>query len=119
MRHEWGALQGRWCYPIERCLKVLRKKCRNKARIEASIAEASVLEEVSNFTTKYYTDNPPSMHNPPPRYNAVENESNLSLFRGQLRSASGKTLKTMSHEEWHTIMLYVLTNLEEVEPYMG
>ena len=33
-----GPVQARWCYPIERCLKTLRKKCTNKARIEASIA---------------------------------------------------------------------------------
>jgi len=112
-------VQGCWCYSIERTLKVVRKKCRNKCKIEASIAEASILEEVSNFTTTYYGDNLPSVHNPPPRYNAGENESNLSLFRGQLGSASGKTLKTLSPEEWHTIMLCVLTNLEEVEPYMG
>ena len=32
-----GPMQNRWCYPIERCLKVLRKKCRNKARLEASM----------------------------------------------------------------------------------
>ena len=88
-----GAVQGRWCYPIKRCLKVLRKKCRNKCKIEASIAEAYILEEVSNFTTKYYADNLPSVHNPPPRYNAGEDESNLSIFQGQLGSASGATTR--------------------------
>ena len=65
MRHEWGGMQGHWCYPIERCLKVLQKKCRNKCKIEASIAEAYILEEVANFTTTYYGDNLPSVHNPP------------------------------------------------------
>jgi len=35
-----------------------------------------------------------------------------------LRSASDAIYKTMKHEEWRTIMLYVLTNLSEVEPYM-
>jgi len=114
-----GPVQFHWCYPIERCLKVLRKKCRNKARIEASIAEASVLEEVSNFTTTYYAENLPSIHNPPPRYNAGENESNLSLFRGQLGSASASTTKVLQPEEWRSIMLYVLINLDEVEPYLG
>jgi len=106
-------------YPIERCLKVLRKKCRNKCKIEASIAEAYILEEVSNFTTTYYGDNLPSVHNPPPRYNAGKNESKLSLFRGQLGSLSGSAPKTLKPEEWcSTIMLYVLNNLDEVEPYM-
>ena len=60
-----GPVQGRWCNSIERTLKVVRKKCRNKCKIEASIAEASILEEVSNFTTTYYGDNLPSVHNPP------------------------------------------------------
>jgi len=114
-----GPVQFHWCYPTERCLKVLRKKCRNKARIEASIVEASVLEEVSNFTTTYYAANLPSIHNPPPRYNVGENESNLSLFRGQLGSASASTTKVLQPKEWRSIMLYVLINLDEVEPYLG
>jgi hypothetical protein len=53
-----------------------------------------------------------------PTFNDGDNESNLSIFRGQLRSASGSTTKTLTHEEWRHIMLYVLTNLEEVTPYM-
>ena len=109
-------MQGRWCYSIERCQKVLQ--CKNKCKIEACIAKAYILEEVSNFTTKYYVDNLPSVHNPPPRYNAGEDESNLSIFRGQLWSASHATNKTLKHEEWRTIMLYVLTNLSEVESYL-
>ena len=112
-------MQNRWCYPIERCLKTLRKKCRNKTKIEASIAEAYILEEVSNFTEKYYTENLSSVYNPPPRYNAVENESNLSLFQGQLRSASASTTKQLKNEEWRSIMLYVLANLAEVQPFIG
>ena len=112
-------MQSRWCYPIERCLKVLRKKCGNKCKIEGSIAEASILEEVSNFTTTYYGDNLPSVHNPLPRYNVGENESNLSLFRGQLGCASGSTTKILSHPEWREIMLYLLNNLDEMLPYMA
>jgi hypothetical protein len=96
----------------------LQKKYRNKAKIEASIAEAFILE-VSNFTEKYYGENLPSVHNPPPHYNASEDESNLSLFQGQLGSASAWATKTLTHEEWCCIMLYVLHNLEEVAPYMG
>jgi len=41
-----------------------------------------------------------------------------AFSEGNLRSASDAIHKTMKHEEWHTIMLYVLTNLSEVEPYM-
>ena len=113
-----GPVQARWCYPIERCLKTLRKKCTNKARIEASIAEACLREEVANFTTQYYKPNLPSNHNPLPRYNAGENESTLSLFQGQLGSASGSTPKLLGNEEWRSIMLYVLNNLTEVQPFI-
>ena len=113
-----GPMQGHWCYSIERCQKVLRTKCKKKCKIEASIAEAYILEEVSNFTIKYYANNLPSAQNPPSRYNAGEDESSLSTFWGQLRSASGATHKILKHEEWRAIMLYVLINLSEVEPYM-
>ena len=118
MRHVWGAVQAHWCYPIERCLKAVRKKCRNKAKIEASIAEASILEEVTNFTQLYYTENLPSVHNPLPRYNVDENESNLSLFQGQLGRSSGSTNKRLENEEWRMIMLYVFHNLPEVKSFI-
>jgi len=113
-----GPVQNRWCYSIERCQKVLRTKCKNKCKIEASIAEAYILEEVSNFTTKYYADNLPSVHNPPNRYNCAEADTTLSLFQGQLGSASEGTSRTLKYEEWRNIMLYVLTNLSEVEVYL-
>ena len=118
MRYEWGGpVQNHWCYSIERCLKVVRTKCKNKCYIEASIAEAHIQEEVANFTTKYYSENLPSVHNPTPHYNAGRDESNLSIFQGQLGSASEGTYKTLRHSEWSTIMLYVLQNLDEVLPY--
>ena len=111
-------MQNHWCYPIERVQKILKSKCKNKNKIEACIAEASILEEVSNFTTKYYAEHLPSVNNPPPHYNARENETKLSLFRGQLGRASGATYKTLSYQEWRTITMYVLRNLDEVRPYI-
>ena len=111
-----GGVQGRWCYPIERCLKILRKKCRNKAKIGVSVVEAFRVEEVSNFTTAYYTENLPSV-NPPPRYNDDWSSSTLSLFKGQLGRGSTATPKMLQQHEFRTIMLYVLLNLDEVVPY--
>ena len=113
-----GPVQNRWCYSIERCQKVLRTKCKNKCKIEASIAEASIVEEVSNCTTKYYKENLPSVHNPPDRYNSGEVDTTLSIFQGHLGSASQGTPKTLKYDEWLTIMLYVLTNMDEVKEYM-
>jgi hypothetical protein len=82
------------------------------------VAEAFILEEVSNFTTSYYKDGLPSVHNPLPRYNADKSSSNLSLFKGQLGKASAYTTKTLRHDEWHLLMFYMLVNLNEVKPYV-
>jgi hypothetical protein len=79
MRHE-RARAGPLVLSNREISKGSSKKYRNKDKIEASIVEAFILEDVSNFTTTYYAENFPSMHNPPPRYNAGKNESNLSLF---------------------------------------
>jgi hypothetical protein len=82
------------------------------------MVEAFILEEVSNFTTSNYKDSLPSMHNPIPHYNTDERSSNLSLFKGKLGRASASSNKTFRNDEWHTIMLYVLLNLDEVNPYV-
>ena len=73
MRHRWGARVGPLVLSNREMSEDSSQKCRNKARIEASIAEAYILEEVLNFIEKYYTEKLPSVYNPPPRYNAGEN----------------------------------------------
>jgi hypothetical protein len=57
-------------------------------------------------------------HNPLARYNVDENESNLSLFQGQLGRSSGSTNKRLKNEEWCRIMLYVFHDLPEVKPFI-
>ena len=64
-----GPVQYHWQYDPERQNKHLRQKCGNKAKIEASIAEAVILEEVSDLRTSYYSDHVPHLHNKVPRYN--------------------------------------------------
>ena len=103
-------------------LRDVRRFFEQNAKINAKLKlqlQSHILEEVSNFTTKYYGDNLPSVHNPPPHYNAGDNELSLSIFRGQLGSASDARYKTLNHEEWRCIVLYVLTNLSELEPYIA
>jgi hypothetical protein len=83
------------------------------------MAEAFVLEEVSTFTQVYCTEKLPSVHNPPPRYNVNENSSNLSLFKGDLGRGSTGANKNLTHDEWSTIMIYLLLNLDECIPYQS
>jgi hypothetical protein len=49
-QHYW------WMYHIERALKDLRVKVRNKARVEGCIIEEFKLKEIAYFTNVYFTE---------------------------------------------------------------
>ncbi|XP_021732726.1 uncharacterized protein LOC110699543 isoform X2 [Chenopodium quinoa] len=51
-----GPVQYRWMYPFERFLYHLKKKVGNKARVEASICNAYLTEEISTFCSHYFED---------------------------------------------------------------
>ena len=116
-----GPVQNRWCYATERMQKTLRAKCKNKRRIEASMAEAFVVEEAANFVTAHYAATNYSLHNPKPRYNTGDperHESKFKLFKGSLTPCGVMKTKTLTFEEWSIITLYILTNMTEVRPYI-
>src|SRR5215216_567509 len=99
----------------------LRAKCKNKHRIEASMAEAFITVEATNFVTTHYEAKNHHLHNPKPGYNADEPKkggSNLSLFKGNPAPASGSKPVPLDVEEWRTIPLYLFNNLTEVRPYI-
>ena len=101
--------------------KTLRAKCKNKRRIEASMAEAFITEEAANFVTAHYEAKNRHLHNPKPRYNAGDpkkGRSNLSLFKGKLAPAGASKAIALDVEEWRTISLYIFNNLTEVRPYI-
>jgi hypothetical protein len=81
------------------------------------VAEAFILEEVSTFTQAYYTEALRRLQDPTPRYNIDENSCTLSLFRGDLERAGVGTNVYLLHVEWHTIMMYLLLNLDETQDY--
>ena len=114
-----GPVQNRWMYGMERQQKNMRLKSRNKYKIEASIAEAVIIEEVANVITMYYPPDVPTMHNPVSRYNTgnLEHQSELSLFKGQLGTSGSHKVFELSPQVWATITLYVLINLREVWDY--
>lgn len=116
-----GPVQNRWCYATERMQKTLRAKCKNKRRIEASMAEAFITEEAANFVTAHYEAKNRHLHNPKPRYNAGDPKkggSNLSLFKGKLAPAGASNSLSLDVEEWRTISLYIFNNLTQVRPYI-
>ena len=109
-----------WQYGPERETKKLSEKCGNKCKIEASIAESVLIDEVSNFTTKYYDANIPTKHNPVFRYNAADPEDvpKLSVFIGLGGKSGGIKKFTMNKPERDLIQSYVLNSMEEVKPYI-
>ena len=115
-----GPVQTRWMFATEREQKNLQKKSTNKCRIEASIAEATLNEEVSNFTTKFYSDNLTIVHNSVPRLNMANPEDlpELSIFIGSGGKSSGHKKRKLSYDEWTNITSYVLKNTTEVQPYI-
>jgi len=112
-----GPVQNRWQYGPERQNKHLRQKCGNKAKIEASIAEAVILEEVSDLRTSYYPDHVPHLHNKVPRYNIEEPkyQPRLHLFNAQGGRAGASKSYNMPRQEWEDLMFYILHNIKEVE----
>ncbi|EEC69466.1 hypothetical protein OsI_38662 [Oryza sativa Indica Group] len=116
-----GPVQYRWMYPGERDQKDLKSKVKNRARVEASIAEAYILDEISNFTTIYFADQVYTVHNPVARYNVIveSRECSLSLFSIKGDSTSRGVTRHLTEVEWEAAMLYVLTNLPEVDDYIG
>ena len=82
---------------------MLRAKCKNKRRIEASMAEAFITEEAANFVTAHYEAKNHHLHNPKPRYNADDPKkggSNLSLFKGDLTPVGASNSLALDFEEW-------------------
>jgi hypothetical protein len=49
-------MQYRWMYHIERALKYLRAMVGNKARVEGSIVESFLLQEITYFSSVYFVD---------------------------------------------------------------
>jgi hypothetical protein len=115
-----GPVQFRWQFCIEREFKYIRNKTGNKAKIEACIAEATILGEIADVGTTYYAADVPTMHNQVSRYNVDEpkDDPKLLLFQCPGGKAGGATSYTLTKEEKNCIMLYVLMNMTEVVDFI-
>jgi len=114
-----GPVQYRWMYHIERALKYLRAMVGNKARVEGCIAEAFSLKEISYFSSVYFVDEH-NVNAPTIRYNVDDNPptSNLKMFQWRgTTSSSSSTPYYHTQEERTSALLYMYTNMEEMEPY--
>ena len=91
---------------------------RNKARVEGCIVEAFASKEITNFSSMYFSRaNDVNAHTT--RYHIVEEVplSLLKIFQWKGKGVGASTAHFVTNEEWNYTMLYMYTNMEEVEPY--
>ncbi|PNX91366.1 hypothetical protein L195_g047496, partial [Trifolium pratense] len=116
-----GPVQYRWMYPFERCMLYLKRKARNKARVEGSICEAYNLEEVSNFASMYFDPKLQTRHTKVPRNDDGGQcmiDECLSIFKYPCRPIGKGKKRFLTDGEYQIAETYVLVNCKEVEPFL-
>jgi hypothetical protein len=88
---------------------------RNKARVEGCIAKAFLLKEVSYFTCVYFREEQ-YVYAATMRYN-VDEEPPIEIFQWRGTSTSKGTFYHLSMDERMSALLYMYSNMEEMEPY--
>ncbi|XP_022003645.1 uncharacterized protein LOC110901103 [Helianthus annuus] len=121
-----GPVQYRWMYQYERKLGLIKRRIRNKARVEGSIVREHLVNELATYCSLYFASTTETSHNREPQNFAPEHcfsssvDTQLSVFvfpSRRLYEKGGKQriLTPIEHHKAHT---YVLLNCEEVTPYV-
>ena len=114
-------LQYRWMYPFKRYMHSLKKKVKNKDRVEDSIVKAYIIEGISNFNQYYFN---PSVQTKLTQvgqndYGGIEgSEWEISIFAYPAREFEHKVRQIFSDTELQHVEAYVLLNYAEVDPYV-
>lgn len=116
-----GPVQYRWMYPFERGMLYLKRKVRNMARVEGSIAEAYILEEISNHASLHFDPKLQTKRTKVPRNDdgghSMVDEC-LSIFKYPCRPSGKGRNRFLTDDELHIAETYVLVNCKEVEPLL-
>jgi len=101
---------------LRRCIQKLRKKVRNKARVEAFL-----VEEVANTLSLYFRPHAPSIRNKVPRYDdcasSFQGTCDLDIFKCLGRCMSPRGVHELSNNEYKVAFLYILTNMPEMDDF--
>jgi hypothetical protein len=107
-------------FHIERALKKLRAMVGNKARVEGCIVEQFKLKKVAHFTSCYFAEE----HNVFARKNRYHDDeremplcSDLSIFQTNSKAVGPPKAYHLTMEEQKSALLYMFTNMPEVEKY--
>ena len=100
----------------------LKKKVRNKAKVEGFISEAYIVEEIFNFCSFYFEPHIQTRWTKVPRNDDggyVDIQDRLSIFTFLDRPLGRSWKQYLSDEEIRAAELYVLLNCIEVETYIA
>jgi hypothetical protein len=113
-----GPQQYRWMYHIDRALKKLRVMVGNKARVEGCIAEEFKLKEIAYFTSVYFAEHH-IVNTPTMRYHVDEDipYSDLQIFQWKGTTVGAFTAYHPTQEEQTSALLYMYSNMDEMEQY--
>ncbi|CAN0918288.1 hypothetical protein LINGRAHAP2_LOCUS30783 [Linum grandiflorum] len=112
-----GPVQYQWMYPIERFLGTQKGFVRNRAHPEGSIAESYIVSECLTLCSMYL-DGIETQFNAPERNYDIEVDDELPIFSSKARPLGAAHYVQMTSDEIDKMHLYVLSNCEEVQPYM-
>ena len=109
-------------YDMCRFLQTVKKKVKNKTRVEASICNAYILQEISTFASYYFestirckgrsltrNSEGPQDQKPPP----------VSIFNYPGRNSGSSNSRYLDSEETLVVHTYVLLNCPEVDPFFS
>jgi hypothetical protein len=115
-----GPVQYRWMFHIERALKKLRAMVGITARVEGCIVEQFKLKEVAHFISCYFAEEY-NVFAQKKRYHDDEREmplcSDLSIFQTNGKAVGPPKAYHLTMEERKSALLYMFTNMPEVEKY--
>ncbi|MQL88364.1 hypothetical protein Taro_020921 [Colocasia esculenta] len=99
----------------------LKMKVRNKAKVEGSIAETYIMEEISNFCSMYFEADIQTCRTQPPR-NDDKGESvcsdRLSIFNHPGRAFGRSSTRMLDDRELCAAEIYILLNYAKLECYV-
>ena len=106
---------------ISREIQKLRRKVRNKARVEGCIVEAELVEEATNNLSLFFRPEARSVRNKVPRYDdaasTLKSSCNLEIFQYSGRCMSPRGVYELSADKYEAAFLYVLTNMPEMDDF--
>jgi hypothetical protein len=107
-------------YLVERYLRTLKGYVKNKARPEGSIAEGYMSEECLTFCSRFFDNISTKLNRPECHESAAASEPpfGVSIFGSIDYSRKGCTLENVSDIDMQATRHYILTNCDEVTPWI-